>query len=252
MQRGGWTVRPPPSEGSACLMDKVQNHHERSRCPHYQSFLLRHLVQCLPMSPMGRGTLFIHLEPQRCWATYSDLRRPDESGPSPHCCVIHAEVVTEERLHNLILLGTATRCLIIGFLVDPAITMSIPWDLILPRLRWREHLADPVQLHTPQLLNPGENPQTANPMRYLLWLHALLAYRGDHDVQFDEGLVETMLHLKTTYDRTRREPMVGSALYELHLLDHVVPWRSCSNTIDNGTSYWRTGHGRQTRVGSSS
>ena len=239
-------------------MDKVQNHAVRTHtvrmhartdlhntivhCPHYQSnggggwppspappFLLRRMVRSLPMSEVARGFLCIHMEEDRCWASYSNVGDDKRDPPlnpvePPSCCVIQTEVLMEARLHNLLVFATPLRALVIGVCCLEKVFDLVPWDMILSRLPWMGR--SPWENHSTVLLNPGEG-ENCNPMRSLLWMHSLLSFHQEHPQsaapKLGPWVYDSLLQLKYQMDREGKYPIVGSALYELHVLDSFVP-----------------------------
>ena len=170
-------------------------HNLNLHCAQYQSFLVGNLVRALTVPNLQQGYLFVHVENDRCWGSYSNTGEiPRDPGaprpPSP--CVIHVEVLFNNNLHNLLVYATPLQAAVIGVCAEEVVFSLIPWQTILGRrpctvqevpdrdlfVHWlwmttNHHLGEPLSPYRTRLLNPGETEQ-CNPMRYMLWLHAIM------------------------------------------------------------------------------
>ena len=123
-------------------------------------------------------------------------------------------------LHNFLVYSSPQHALVIGVCACEGVFARIPWDILLTECRRPRPIGTPAD-HRTELLNPGEG-EKCNPNRYLLWLHSALSYRALHG-PLSVAVIDTLLGLRRRLAETGEEPILGAALYELHVLDRFVP-----------------------------
>lgn len=152
-------------DGSKCILQKVDHHHEMQHRSQYHSFLLHQMVSRMPVQRIARGYLLIHLQPQQCWVCYADIGETEDPHPTPdeattteaHHIMIQTEVVVcgREEVCNYLVILSPDGALAIAICSHDEVFHTVPWDLILQKLpqpvrgRGRKRNSDAPQENSP-------------------------------------------------------------------------------------------------------
>ena len=225
--------------GADCLMEKLHNHKAHERSNHYHSLLLNQYVRSVPAGiPLQRGYMFVVLAADgTCSVAYSHMDKDNREGHR-NGCLIHAEILwsspssKKREFCNYLLYVQPERGLTPMALAVctevPEDMRRIPWEEIFTDMPWfkkrdtevptREAVTRSPASHRVAVLN-DHNSQD-NPMRYFLWMHSALSFLDPKKSSREQpDIVGTMQELASKpYD-----PIVGSAMYEIHVVDAFTP-----------------------------
>lgn len=211
-------------EGTACIMDKITNHHDRRTQGDYGALLLWHYVHQLPNPWVQRGHLLVRFMDGGATyqATYDDLSPAwlATTVVTGDPLLVQVEVFRShdtQPVNYVLLLHQAASPLQAVAVAMPGapsgLFETIPWGPLL--YATKRSLSASLRA---VLLNPGH--RQGNPMDGLLWIHGALSFVTADTIP---DVVATLLPLCADGTEKCGLRLVGAAMYELYLVDSFTP-----------------------------